>query len=387
MTVEKIMLTPEFDSIIPHEVERKFLPLFPELMEKYRAESAPIEQFYLSHPSEAFNLRFREYLKDGELTYDATLKDTGVITADGLDRMEIPTVQIDAATYSQYRDEATTPLLRKLRAEPVEGVVVDFFEDGHIQVESEDDAAWSEFVVEYGNSFVETTGDRTSDNEWLAHLAFRRANAGDEALLPAPELSTSAITAAIIDTLPHKKPVVVHIGGRSGSGKSTIVRELRAQLEAAGCSSAVLSTDDYHRGTTWLTNYNGGEQWTHWDEPIVYDTTAMAEDLESLKAGCTVYSREIDWTTVEPCFPGVIEPCDVIIIEGIYARAPEITSNGDLVYEMTTPLATCIGRRLLRDLRERPQFADPAESLHYMLTEAEPAYRAQSTNESPVQNL
>ena len=46
---------------------------------------------------------------------------------------------------------------------------------------------------------------------------------------------------------------------------------------------------------------------------------------------------------------------------------------------MTTPLATCIGRRLLRDIAERPEFADPATSLGYMLSEAEPAYRAQVT--------
>jgi hypothetical protein len=44
---------------------------------------------------------------------------------------------------------------------------------------------------------------------------------------------------------------------------------------------------------------------------------------------------------------------------------------------MATGLATCIGRRLLRDLRERPEFADPEISLRYMLSEAEPAYRAQ----------
>lgn len=58
--------------------------------------------------------------------------------------------------------------------------------------------------------------------------------------------------------------------------------------------------------------------------------------------------------------------------------APEITKVDDLLFEVDTPLATCIGRRLLRDMRERPQFADPVASLQYMHEEAEPAYRAQS---------
>lgn len=43
------------------------------------------------------------------------------------------------------------------------------------------------------------------------------------------------------------------------------------------------------------------------------------------------------------------------------------------------------GGRLLRDLRERPQFADPAASLGYMLSEAEPAYRDQTSAASHKQ--
>jgi uridine kinase len=91
------------------------------------------------------------------------------------------------------------------------------------------------------------------------------------------------------------------------------------------------------------------------------------------------YNIYLNVQVAEPVLTGTIEPTDVIIIEGIYAQAPEITKGSDLQYEMTTPLATCIGRRLLRDIAERPEFADPATSLGYMLSEAEPAYRAQVT--------
>ena len=82
---------------------------------------------------------------------------------------------------------------------------------------------------------------------------------------------------------------------------------------------------------------------------------------------------------VEPVYEGIIAPSNVVIIEGIYALSPDITKQDELRYEMTTPLATCIGRRLLRDMRERPEFADPVKSLGYMLREAEPAYRRQTT--------
>ena len=378
MSVEQLTSTKEFESILSHETERKFLPIFPEQLEPYRTASQPIEQFYLSHPSEPFSLRFRETLQDGELTYEATLKDTGQVGDDGIERMEV-TAPATPEQYAYYKS-ADTPVIRKLRAEPRPGVTIDFYEDGSIQIESENELEWRIFAAEHGHMFVETTGDRSSNNEWQAHLSFRRANDGREALVPSPDLNPGDIVHDILANTTPGKPVTIHIAGRSGSGKSTIVREVRSQLEALGISSCVLSTDDYHRGNTWLAEYNGGEPWTHWDEPVVYDTGAMAVDLAHLQEGKAIYQREIDWTTVEPHFPGVIQPSDVIIIEGIYARSPDITREDDLNYEMTTPLATCIGRRLLRDLKERPVFADPVKSLGYMLAEAEPAYRNQSSS-------
>ena len=149
-------------------------------------------------------------------------------------------------------------------------------------------------------------------------------------------------------------------------------------MSGLGIESIVLSTDDYHRGNTWLTQYNGGEPWTKWDDAVVYDTAAMAVDLAELRAGRPIWQRTIDFSVCEPKIVGALQPAPVVIIEGIYAGSADIASSDSLGYEMTTPLATCVGRRLLRDLRERPQFADPVASLEYMLREAEPAYRNQS---------
>lgn len=375
MTTEKIISSIEFEQKLTHEIERKFFPVFPEQLDEYRAEAWPVEQYYLSHPSEPFSLRMREELKNGELQYRATLKDTGSVTPDGIDRMEV-TVPVSAELYSYYHSP-TAPTLRKFRAEPLPGIIIDYYEDGSVQVESESPANWEEFIAKHGDMFVEVTGDRMGNNEWRAHLSFRRANGGGEALKPGAELSPSDIVNDILASAKPGTPTLAHIAGRSGSGKSTIVREVREQLQGMGIDSVVMSTDDYHRGASWLAAYNGGEAWTKWDDAIVYDTETMAKDLAELQAGRPIWRRWIDFTDAEPKFDGVIQPVPVVIIEGIYASAPEITGENDLMYEMTTPLATCIGRRLLRDLRERPQFADPANSLSYMLTEAEPAYRNQ----------
>jgi uridine kinase len=376
MSIEKITYANEFDQNIPKEVERKLLPLFPEELQELREASRPIEQLYLSHPDEPFSLRLREsFNENGQLCYEATLKDAGHISDQGLERLEV-TADITANRYLSYK-MTDVPLIRKLRAEPLPGIAVDFYEDGSVRVESEDERAWETFSAQYGHRFIDVTGDKQMNNEWLAHLSFRRTHNGAEALATGEELVSADIVRDTLERLSKEPTATIHIGGRSGSGKSTIVSELRELLTSYSLPSLVLSTDDYHRGTRWLVEHNDGKPWIDWDAPIVYDTALMAEDLTALHCGEAINRREIDWSVAEPVVTGTIAPAPVIIIEGIYALHPDITSDSDLTYEMTTSLATCIGRRLLRDLKERPEFADPTKSLGYMLEYAEPAYQAQ----------
>ncbi|MBP6037742.1 MAG: zeta toxin family protein [Candidatus Saccharimonas sp.] len=380
MAIEDLIKSKEFDQSIPTEIEQKFIPLFPERLSLYREQARPIEQYYLSHPDEPFSLRMRSELSSsGELLYTATLKNAGHVTQNGLERMEIEAV-VTESLYTYFFDEST-PIIRKLRATPLPGIVIDFYDDERVQIESESLSSWEEFCRQHGDVFVDVSSDKLANNQWQAHIAFRRSNNGNEALLPQPELSVDTIIADILALRLGRAPVVVHVGGRSGSGKSTIVRQIQSALEQYSLSSVVLSTDDYHRGASALAAINNGEPWIHWDDPIVYDTKAMAKDLANLYEGSCIYRREINWASVEPSYTSIIKPSDVVIIEGIYAQSPVICGEHDLVYEMTTPLATCIGRRLLRDMRERPEFADPVKSLGYMLNEAEPAYRAQERAE------
>lgn len=382
MTTEKLIHTPEFEQKLMHEVERKFLPIFPEQLNEYRAEAWPVEQFYLSHPSEPFSLRMREQLKEGQLHYVATLKDVGTLTENGIDRMEVD-VPVTPELYQQYRTP-DVPVLRKLRAEPLPGVIIDFYEDGSVQVESESPVNWQEFIAKHGDYFMDITGDRQGSNEWRAHLSFRRSSDGAETLRPGADLNPGDIVNDILAAARPGAPTIAHIAGRSGSGKSTIVRQVKAELDSLGIPSLTLSTDDYHRGATWLTEHNGGEPWTKWDDAIVYDTQAMAQDLAELQAGRPIWHRWIDFSDCEPRYDEILQPAPVIIIEGIYAASSDIAGHNHLMYEMTTPLATSVGRRLLRDLRERPQFADPVVSLGYMLSEAEPAYRKQKVLATPT---
>ena len=377
MSIESLIHTPEFEGRLPVESERKFMAIFPEKLTKLREEAEPIEQFYLSHPDEPFSLRLRSTLNrdTGELQYEATLKDNGLRSNDGLRRLEV-TTEISPKLYEYYRNNET-PIIRKLRAEPLPGVVIDFFEnDGLVQAEVEDDGSLQEFINQFGNTFMEVTGGATATSEWQAHYNFRREHEGREALSVQPELDINDIVSDIL-TSTADSPHVIHIAGRSGSGKSTIVRQLRERLAELNIESITMSTDDYHRGATYLYYYNNRQEWQHWDDPFVYDTETMGVDLQNLINGKNIYHRHINWQTAEPYIAGTLSPKPVIIVEGIYAKSPDIVTDSSLVYEIPTPIATCIGRRILRDLNERPQFCSPSENLLYLLDEAEPAYRAQ----------
>lgn len=373
-------LTPnyEFEQKPNREVERKFVPLFPERLDRFRESAQPIEQFYLSHPSEEFSLRLREASQDGWLVHTVTLKSAGQISTDGLDRLEVE-APIDAATYDLYRQQ-DGPVIRKLRAEPMKNIAVDFFEDGRILVESENPISLAAFTGRYAlaNSLAEVTGDRTADNEWQAHFKYRQEHDGQSAMEPAAALDVDLIVDQLWRHISKSNLTTVAICGRSGSGKSTLVQEITSQMKPQGIKPIVLSTDDYHRGKAWLEHYKGG-RWTDWDAPIVYDTAELAEDLQRLRAGQPIVKRRFDFETEEPVFDGTLSPTPLVIIEGIYAGSADITPS--LRYDLPTPLATCIGRRLLRDLKERPQFADPVKSLRYMIEYAEPAYQKQTTGD------
>lgn len=375
--VETNVSSAEFERKIPREVERTYLPLFPEEMERFRMDAEPIEQFYLSHPDEPFGLRMREHVRNGHTEYTATIKDRGATTDGGLDRLEIETV-IDADTYNYYKS-SETPIVRKLRASPFNNVIVDFFEDGRVHAEAENPLSWLAFCDRFSlhDRFVDVTGDKTADSEWRSHLRYRRDHSGIEALKPSEPLDVQEIANNIMHCYRWQPHTIVQISGRSGSGKSTIVQELQSELLSRNIASDAISTDDYHRGATWLRDHNGGADWTEWDDPIVYDTTAMRKDIEILISGTAVPKRGIDFTTAEPVYDGNRAPTPVLIAEGIYTRSADLAGLYDLDYAVPTPMATCIGRRLLRDLKERPQFADPEASLHYMITQAEPTWRAQ----------
>lgn len=215
----------------------------------------------------------------------------------------------------------------------------------------------------------------------LSRTAFYLYARHEQPTAPPEVFRAEKIAEEIRARLEGKTPVYAGILGRSGSGKTAVARNVAAQLTSEGVRAEILSTDDYNRGEKALLQLTGLDTWSNWDAPIVYDTAAMAHDLRVLRAGKTIPRRAYNFETNEPEYRAdvaTIEPADVIIVEGIMANSPNLSSELDLCYEVPTPLATCIGRRVLRDVnsgRAESVGGSPRDVLRYQLEIAEPEYR------------
>ncbi len=379
--IETLKGSQEFERSPNEERERTLMAIFPERLQELRERAYTIKQVYLSHPSDPCEVRMREITRDNETYYEAALKgetsyEDGVRVRDE----PVPGMRISKELFDYYVDQDDLPTVYKLRFDFSPGAAVDFYED-HAVVEIEDPAAGQAFFGQYPETqFVDITGDHQTSNEWLAHVNYRRTHDGHEALAPLPGLDTDAMVADILNArLESLTPLIISVGGRSGSGKSTIVRELRKKLAAIGLTSDVTSTDDYHRGKQWLEAHNNGQEWKHWDDEFVYKLDAMREDLDRYRMGEVIPKLYMNFVTQEPEVVGVIRPVDVLIVEGIYASSTELAPLSSVHYEMPTSFAASFWRRAKRDQIDRPLFGDIATSLMYNLTDAEPAYRTQLT--------
>lgn len=373
MTIEKRQ-TIEQDSVIDHlEVERKFLALDSAVFDQYRPVADHITQLYLSHPDDEYSLRLRQVTSPGgEVSYSATVKDRGIITPEGVSRMEIET-EISKATFEHY-DQKRLPRLYKDRVEICNGVTIDWIDGNDAPIIEIERGQSPEFLSLFSNDLLDRTGHDDVDNERLAHAIF------DDTLERSPVITPEQIVDDIVafrSVGQHR--IVVGIGGRSGSGKSTLAREVQAAIAAhpeLGDHANLVSTDDYHVGRSYLeTTY--GAPWTNWEDARVYNTQLLAQDIDLWREGQPITQRHFDFATEEPVFGEPLPDSSILIVEGIHAGSRDLANQRQIFYEVTTPLSTSLGRdlkRLLATDRNQAAMKSPEERLRYILEIGEPTY-------------
>lgn len=161
-------------------------------------------------------------------------------------------------------------------------------------------------------------------------------------------------------SLEHPGPIIIGVGGASGSGKTSLGGLVAAELRRLHVDAGVtdLSCDSYYKtlpaGTDAAT-YN-------FDHPTALDWDLLVEHLESLRAGRAVsiphysfvkHQREESTTVVDGA------QTDVIILDGIFVLVdPRVRALLDISVFTSEDPDVCLVRRLKRDLLERGRSVD-----------------------------
>jgi uridine kinase len=155
---------------------------------------------------------------------------------------------------------------------------------------------------------------------------------------------------------PASQPLVIGIGGGSGSGKTTIARSI---VEAIGPERvALIQHDAYYHDQTDLPMEERVK--VNYDHPDSFETTLLVEHLRELRAGQAIERPIYDFTVYNRSGQTVrVEPKPVVIVEGILVLyEADLRDLMDLKIYVDTDPDLRILRRLERDLKERGRSFD-----------------------------
>jgi uridine kinase len=149
---------------------------------------------------------------------------------------------------------------------------------------------------------------------------------------------------------------VVGVAGGSGSGKTTVVRELVRGVDPDRV--ALLPHDSYYRDFRHLTFDERAR--VNFDHPDALDTTLMVEHLDALLRGEAIEMPTYDFTTHTRAPATVpIEARDVILVDGILVLAEaELRRRMDIRIFVDTDADLRFIRRLMRDVKDRGRTPD-----------------------------
>ncbi|MCH4038510.1 MAG: uridine kinase [Lachnospiraceae bacterium] len=175
------------------------------------------------------------------------------------------------------------------------------------------------------------------------------------------------------------KIIVIGIAGGTGSGKTTITRQL---VRHFGQDVSVIYHDNYYKAHHDLSYEERSK--LNYDHPDAYDTDLMVHDLKELKMGHSVECPVYDFTIHDRSSSTLtIRPSRVIIVEGILIFASEELRNlMDIRIFVDTDADVRILRRIRRDVRERGrslesvinQYLDTVKPMHEAFVEPSKRY-------------
>ncbi|MDE6289256.1 MAG: uridine kinase [Ureaplasma sp.] len=155
-----------------------------------------------------------------------------------------------------------------------------------------------------------------------------------------------------------KKPILLLIGGASGSGKTTIAQMLASRLSPK-IKTEVICQDSYYVDRPNATESMIEDNFNY-DNPVAFDWELLKKQINDMLEHKQIFTPVYDYNKkVKIMDVNKVEPCDLIILEGIYAiYDKELNNKSFLKIFVETAKDECLARRIERDLKHRGRTVD-----------------------------
>jgi uridine kinase len=147
------------------------------------------------------------------------------------------------------------------------------------------------------------------------------------------------------------RPLIIGVAGGTGSGKSTIARNIAAALPPGAMS--IIDHDSYYRDRADLP-YEERSQ-LNYDHPDALETELLIEQLKRLRGGEAIEVPEYDFKThTRLKQTRRVEPTPVVFVEGILVFVEAgLRTLLDVKIFVNTDADIRVFRRIRRDLEQR----------------------------------
>ncbi len=190
-------------------------------------------------------------------------------------------------------------------------------------------------------------------------------------------IESAAVDAALNKA---KAPVIVGVAGGTGSGKTTVVREIFNKLGPTDVT--VITHDSYYKDRSHMSMDERAK--VNYDHPDALDTPLLVEHIKQLQQGLAVDVPIYDFSQHVRRHEHVhMTPGKVVVVEGILILADEQLRNlFDIKIFVDTDADIRFIRRMERDILERArtresvvkQYMESVRPMHIQFVEPSKQY-------------
>jgi uridine kinase len=176
------------------------------------------------------------------------------------------------------------------------------------------------------------------------------------------------------------KPLIIGIAGGSGSGKSTVARNVAELLTTS--SVAFIDMDAYYKHFPELSLDE--RRRLNWDHPDAFDYDLLCAHLDALSRRQAIKKPEYDFVThLRRARPTRVEPADVVVIDGILLFVDDrVRDLCDVKVFVDADADIRLIRRIERDTNDRgrpldeiiEQYLSTVQPMHLQFVEPSKRY-------------